>query len=235
MPRDGDLLLRRDRDLAGRKDGSKYGDLVKTFAEVRKGFEDQGKRADEIDENWDAFHCKLGGNQVYNGNTDYYVPIVRNAVNARKTRFLNQIFPASGRYIDATSSDGSVSHAQVALVEHYIRAAQMKTNAIAALLRNGDLEGQYNLYIDWGKTERHVVSRETRPPKIEIPGMPTAEMDGEEVEDLVFETILDEGPTLEVLRDIDVLIQPVTVDSVDNALHQGGQVTIIRRWTKKVL
>ena len=235
MPLDGDLLQRRDRDIAGRRNGKRYAEITKTMGDVRKGFEDQGNRADDIDENWDAFHCKLGGNQVYNGNTEYYVPIVRNAVNARKTRFLNQIFPASGRYIDATSSDGGVPHAEVALLEHYIRRAKMKTNAIAALLRNGDLEGQYNLYVDWETTERHVVSRELRPAKVSIPGMDAAEVDGEKIEDLVFETIDDAGPSLEVLHDTDVLIQPQTADSVEDALRKGGQVTIIRRWTKDTL
>ena len=234
MPLDGQLL-RRDRDLAGRQNGKKYGDIVKTFNDIRKGYEDQGERADEIEENWQAFHCILGGNQVYNGNTEYYVPIVRNAVNARKTRFLNQIFPASGRYIDATSSDGSVPHAEIALLEHYIRASKMKTNIVAALLRNGDLEGQYNLYVDWDRSERHVVSRETRPPQVQVPGMPPTEMAGEEIEDLVFETIVDSGPAFEVLHDTDVLILPGTANSVEDALAKGGSVTIIRRWTKETL
>ena len=230
----GSELMRRDRDLAGRRGSDRYEDLVKTFQDIRKGFEDQAERADQIDENWDAYHCIIGGNQVYNGNTEYYVPIVRNAVNARKTRFLNQIFPSSGRYVDATSSDGSVPHAHVALLEHYIDREDhdLKTNIIAAMLRNGDLEGQYNLYVDWDRSERHVVSRQKRPPKISIPGMPPAEMDGEEVDDLVFETISDEGPNFEVLHDTDVLIMPVTAASVKDALTQGGTVTIIRRWTK---
>jgi hypothetical protein len=235
MPRDGNLLERRDRDIAGRQGSNKYEDLIKVFGEVRRGFEDQSERACDIDDNWDAYHCCLTSNQVYNGNTEYYVPIVRNAVNARKTRFLNQMFPSSGRYIDATSSDGSVPHAQVALVEHYIRKAHMKTRVIAAMLRNGDLEGQYNLLLDWGKTERHVVSRETTKPEMAMPGAGPVEVDGEGVEDLVFEDIVDAGPTLEVLHDTDVLIQPVTADSVVDALMQGGQVTVIRRWTKSTL
>ena len=234
MPLDGSLR-RRDRDLAGRQGEKRYGGIVKIFNDVRKGFEDQGQRADEIEDNWNAYHCILGSNQVYNGNTEYYVPIVRNAVNARKTRFLNQIFPASGRYIDATSSDGSVPHAEVALLEHYIRTAQMKTNIVAPLLRNGDLEGQYNLYCDWNKLERHVASKVTEPAEVQVPFMPAVPMEGEDVEKMVFETIVDQGPAFEVLHDTDVLILPGTADGIEDALRKGGSVTIIRRWTKGTL
>jgi len=229
-------LLRRDRELTPRRDGKLYQKLIKTFGDVQRGYQDQGRRIDNILDAWDAYNCQLNDNQVYNGDTEYYVPIVYNAVNARKTRFLNQAFPSSGRYIDATSSDGQLPAEQIALIEHYIRREHMKTRVISPLLINGDLEGQYNLYIDWDRAERHVAYRWYNEPQIEHPLLPgPAAMPGEGVLDIKFETIDDAGPCFEVLHDADVNIWPVTAKSVDDALRQGGHVTIIRRWTKTTI
>lgn len=238
MPPDDDALpeLRRDAELATRKDGKLWKELIEEFERIRTGFENQGDRADTILDNWDMYNCCLNANQSYNGNAQLYVPIVRNAVNARKTRFVNQIFPASGRYIDAASDDGSIPHAIVALLEHYVRKTKLRTEIMMALCRNGDLEGQCNLYVDWDSVERHVVSRETRKAQTPMPGMPgPVELPDEEVEDIVEETIVDAGPSVEVIHDNDVLVLPATADSVESALAQGGSVTVIRRWTKSTL
>jgi hypothetical protein len=230
MPDDEpDLDLPRDRELASRKDGRLWKDLIKEFDRIRRGFEDQGTRADAILDNWDMYNCKTNQNQNYQGNCEYYVPIVFNAVNARKTRFVNQIFPSSGRYIDAASDDGSLPGAALALIEHYVRQTKLRTDIMMALLPNGDLEGQYNLYVDWNELKRYVVSRETRPAQVQVPELGEAE--GEDVETIIEEEIVDQRPAVEVLHDPDVLILPPTADSVEDALAQGGSVTIARRWT----
>ena len=226
----------RDKELAGRKDSPLVRDLIKTFDEVERGFNAQGSRADAIMDYWDCYNCELGSGQFYNGNSEIYVPIIRNAVNARRTRFVNQIFPNSGRYIDATSTDGSTPRAEVALLEHYIRQTRLRTRVIPALCRNGDVEGQYNLYVDWNETVRHVVSRETRGIKVSstIGGEQElrAAEGGEDVDDIKEEEIPAACPGVEVLHDTDVLVLPATADSIDEALEHGGSVTIIRRWTK---
>lgn len=235
MPLDGSRP-RRDKELATRRDGKLYKDLIECFQRVRRGFQDQAQRSDDIEDYWDAYNCVLNNKNFYNGNSNIYVPIIYSAVEARKTRFLNQIFPQSGRYIDATSTDGGVPHAIVALIEHYIRRAKLRTEVMAALLRNGDIEGHYHLFCDWNRYERHIVSRETGSAQIDLPGIGQVRPSTEEtITDLVEETLLDEGPCPEVLHDNDVLIQPVTARSIDDALQQGGQVTIIRRWTKETL
>jgi hypothetical protein len=232
LPLDGPPL-RRDKQLATRADSKLTKKLLETFDKVREGFEKQGKRADAILDYWDCYDCALNQHQFYNGNAAMYVPIIRNAVQARVTRFLNQIFPSSGRYIDATATDEGVPHAIVAILEHYIRRARFRTAVVRALLRNGDIEGQYNLYCDWNSITRHVVSREVVPPKVTAPGLPVpVEMEDEEVEAIISEEIKDAGPAFEVLHDSDVLVLPVTADSIDSALQQGGSVTVLRRWTK---
>jgi hypothetical protein len=230
-----DTLPRRDQELAKRTDGKLYRKLIETFARVWQGFNDQARRSDNILDYWDIYNCINNYHQFYNGNSNIYVPIVYSAIEARKTRFINQIFPQSGRYIDATSTDGGVPHAMVALLENYIRRAKMKTEIMTALLRNGDVEGHYHLFSDWNRYERHVISRETRKPEIDLTGIAGSADDAEDIIDVIPEVLIDEGPNFDVLFDADVLVQPVTAKSIEDALHQGGQVTIIRRWTKETL
>ena len=233
MPRDGDLPV-RDKELATRRRSKIHGDLIEVFSKrVRQGFYDQGKRSDDIKDYWDIYDCVLNNRNFYNGNSNIYVPIVYSAIEAIVTRFVNQIFPQSGRYIDATATDGQVPHAMVALLEHYIRRAKLKTEVLPALIRCGEVEGHYHVFVDWNRYERHVTSRELVKPKIPT-GIGQAE--GEEgVPDIIETTLIDEGPGLQVLHDADVVVQPVTACSIDDALHQGGQVTIVRKWTKETV
>jgi hypothetical protein len=234
MPLDG-LLQRRDKELATRTTGKLYKDLLEDFAAVRAGFETQSKRADKIMDYWDIYYCCLNNLQFYNGQSQIYVPIVENAIEARKTRFVNQIFPSSGRYIDATSSDEAVPHAEIALLESYIRRDRLKVK-IAALIVNGDVEGQYNIYVDWSEYRRHLVSRETKPAMVaQEGGLPAIESPDQTVEIMVEEAVFDAGPCVEILHDSDVLVLPATADSIDEALASGGSVTILRRWSKPQL
>jgi hypothetical protein len=239
MPRE-DKLPRRDRELASRKNGKLRGELIETFEKIRRGFEEQAERAGDIADYWDIYNCILGGKQAYNGNAAMYVPIVRLAVNARCTRFINELFPSSGRNIDITSHDeaGDLPRQMLALLENYVRSTMLKTQVIAALLRNGDIEGHYNLFVDWMRHERHVVSRETTKPKIDIPQLGPIDLPGvgrENVVSIREETIAESGPCLDVLHDTDVLVRPAGASSIENALRQGGDVTILRRWTKETL
>ena len=234
-----DLELRRDRELLGRRGAKAYDDKLKTFRQIREGFRKQATRSDEIGDYWAIYNCEIDGNNFYNGNSDLYVPIVHAAIEARKTRFLNQLFPSSGRYIDATSSDGGVPHEIVALLEDYVWQTKLRTQHIAALLRNGDVEGHYNLYVDWNRTSRHVVSRETVKPQVTLPGSPrpidAIEMDREPIERLISQEAFDQRPDVEVIHDTDVLVLPATAGSIDDALRKGGSVTIIRRWSKETV
>lgn len=216
----------RGDELAGKPRIAKK--LREIFAAVEQGFADQRERSDNILDYWDAYNCVLGPRQVYAGTSAMYVPLIRSAVNARVTRFLNQLFPPTGRYVEVVTDGEPQPHATVALIEHYIRTRALKTNAIRALLLNGDIEGQYSLYIDWRRVERHVVSRETSP--IAIDGVDYPEFG--DVTRIAAETVEDAGPGVEVIGDNDLLVLPATVDSIDEALAIGGTVTVRRRWTR---
>ena len=217
--------LDRNEELSNR--ASIKTQLLETFDEVTQGYQDAFQRQNDQLDYWDMYNCILNGNQFYTGNAKIFVPVVHNAINARKTRFTNQIFPVSGRYVEATSEDGTVPHAMVALLDSYVRQAKLRTKMMPALCRNGDIEGQYNICVSWETTERHVVHR-IKSPVVTDDGIDT----GEEVDDIAQETLEQGCPQVEVLSDLDVMILPETADSVDEAIACGGSVTVIRRWTK---
>ena len=219
----------RDEDISKRPAIRKK--LLKLFEDVDKGFDNQRERADEIMDCWDAYNCVLGPRQFYNGRSQLYLPIIRVAVNARRTRFVNQMFPQNGRYVDVTSDEPDLPLELVALIEHYVGDAKLRTQVMPALCVNGDIEGQYNAYIHWDKVERHVVSREEKPVVVGGAETPEAGM----IETMVEETIEDAGATMEVLHDADVLVLPATVDNAVQALEVGGSHTIARRWSKTAI
>src|ERR1700761_8147923 len=136
--RDEDVKGTEERatDLSKRAGVAKQ--LEELFAEVEQGFADQSERSDDLVDYWDVYNCKLTGHQFYDGNSKIFVPIVHNAVDARKTRFTNQIFPTNGRNVDVTSSDGEMPYATMSLLEYYVNRAQMRTKIMPALVRNGD-------------------------------------------------------------------------------------------------
>jgi hypothetical protein len=224
----------RKKDLLGRRGSKLRRRLDDLYSTIFRGWEAQAERADAQMDWWDIYHCRLNQNQFYNGNAQVYVPIVRDAVNARSTRFVNQLFPASGRYTDVTTTDGKIPYEIIALLSDYIRRGKIKTSVFKPLCRNGDIEGQYNLYIDWNEIRRQIVSRSTHGPTIEQDGTPVElpADDGEEIEDVTEDDIFEGAPVCEVLHDSDVLVSPATADSVDEALEAGGVVVIVRRWSK---
>jgi hypothetical protein len=208
--------------------------LLELYTEIQKGFDNQDERANDQMDYWEIDDCELGANQYYSGNSRIFLPIVHDAINARVTRFTNQIFPQAGRFVEVTTEDGSIPHAEMSLIEHYVRRTKLRTIVMPALLRNGDVEGQYNVYVGWSKRKRHVAWRTQKPlqPTPQAPQL-EADPDGEElVDDIQEETLVDQRPTVEVLADADVLVLPYTADSVGDALANGGSATILRRWSK---
>lgn len=218
----------RDDELSGdKKIRERVLDLMK---DVAKGFEAQWDRGNDQLDYWDIYDQIPSARQAYSGNSQVYLPIVYQAIEARVVRFVNQIFPRSQRSVDCISSDEKPFDI-MALLEHYIRKARLRTQVIPALMRNGDVEGQYNLYVSWENSSRHVIYRTK--PKLDIEGEevddPTAEDEDYDVEEV--ETF-HMSPVVEVLADADVLVLPHTANSVGEALAKGGSATVIRRWSR---
>lgn len=217
-------LFPRAKELSGENDIKTA--LVELYSDIENGFSDQYERVNETLDFWDIYNCTLSANQGYMGNSQVFVPIVKNAVNARKTRFVNQLFPPSGRYIEAISSDPSPTYL-MSLLEHYVRRAKLRTKVMPALMKSGDIEGQYSVYAEWKERKRRVAWR-TKVPTAGADGQPT----GEEHDDIKEETITVGAPNVEIIADADLLILPATADSIYSALDDGGSVTILRRWSK---
>lgn len=219
--------LKRDDELcdkAGVQD-----QLLEVFEDVDTGFEDQNKRADTVLDNWDLYEQRLTDRQFYNGQSQIFLPFVHDAVNARKTRFTNQIFPQSGRYVEVTSTEEQIPQATMSLLESYVRKAKLQTEVVPPMCVNGDNEGQYNIYVSWVEERRQTVRR-TQKANVSVNG---ADFDDFGTHDDYEEDDETLGrPDVEVLHDSDVLILPFNARSVDHAMSIGGSVTIRRRWSK---
>jgi hypothetical protein len=221
----------RSADISKRKGVRKQ--LKELFKDVEEGFSDQSERADDCQDYWDIYNCKLTGRQFYNGNSQIFVPIVKNAVRARKTRFTNQIFPQSQRCVEVTSQDGSYPNGQMSLCEHYVKKSQLRTKVMPALCVNGDVEGHYTILVEWVSRKRQVTWKSWEPPTLE--GSDIQNPAAEEVEVINEEEIENAFPSVEVIADSDVLVLPQTSDSIEDAIARGGSVTIIRRWSKSMI
>ena len=216
----------RDEELVGKE---KIADAARKLAKkASKAFKDQGERSNDQIDYWRLYNCQLGPKQGYSGNAQIFVPIIKEAVDARRTRFVNQMFPKSNRNIECISSDEKPQDV-MALVEHYIRKTKLRTEVMPALMKNGDVEGHMSIYAGWRNSKRYVTYR--KPAKVELGDDAEIEdIDGEE--EVTTEETEHQEPTVEVLADVDVAVWPPTVNSVDEALASGGGVAIMRRWTE---
>ena len=196
--------------------------LLKLYNDVQLGFEAQAERTDDLLDYWDTYNCELNGKQKYNGESQIFVPIIRDAVRARVVRFTNQLFPTSGRHVECISSDPSLPRATMALAEHYVRKANLR-QLVPALVANGDIEGHYHVYLNWAQHSRYTVRRK----KSSDPLSTEDEIEEEELKA--------SHPEVEILADSDVCVLPATSDSLTSALEAGGSVTILRRWGKAKL
>jgi hypothetical protein len=194
--------------------------------DVESALSDQRTRADDVLDQWDAYNNELNNKQFYNGNSQIFVPAIADSVNARRTRFTNQVFPQSQRNVEVVTEDGDIPHATVALAEHYIREAKLRTKIVPALCVNGDVEGQYSLYVGWKKVKRRLTTRQMR----DVETSDKAKVG--EVEDVIEEEVEIGMPDTEIIADSDLIVLPVTASDVDDAIEQGGCVVILRRWTK---
>jgi hypothetical protein len=222
----------REKDYSGLKYIQKQ--LGEIYTQVEGAFQDKSEQNAMIDECWDIYHCNLNENQAYTGNSKIYVPVVRDAVDARMTRFVNMLFPPSGRYADIVGNDGKVPYDLIALMDYYARRAKLRENVAPALMRTGDCGGQYALYPEWQKHTRCIVSKK------KVAEMQTdlgTDIDGSpEYDDVEYAEDVDEFPSATVLDPRDFVILPATVDTVEEADCVGIRLRFskakIKQWVK---
>lgn len=195
------------------------GDLQR---DVVKAFDDKNDQTINIERYWKIYNTELTVYQAYNGNSQIYLPLIRDAIEARVTRFVNVLFPESEQHVEVVNYGSEQPHALMALLNHYVKRADLRSIA-PPLLRNGEVEGHYSLYCDWTKDTRYVTRLVDKP--IEIDGVPDPDQTYRDVEE---EEVEDSFPSVEVIPAYDLAVYPVTVANINDAEF----VAIKRRYTK---
>jgi hypothetical protein len=207
--------------------------LGEIWTAVSSAYDDKQEMNNTVTECWDIYNCSLNGNQGYVGNSKVYVPIVKDAINARETRFINMLFPGGGRITEITGEDGHPASDLTALMDTYIHMAKMRTKVVPALIRTGDIGGNYDLFVEWLSRTRHVTSKK-KVSEVETDGGPVEEAD--KYDDVEYEEVKDDRPDVTVLDPRDLIILPVTCDDIEDAeiVAVGRNFTKakIKRWVK---
>ena len=192
--------------------------LYQKVVDAYLGKKDQSR---DVDEYWNIYNCSLGQRQTYNGDSQVFVPIVHDGVEARVKRRTSMLFPPVGQMIECISETGDEPFETIGLLEHYIRKSGLRF-LVPGLMRRGDIEGQYSLMVDWEKEVRHIT-------------VLTSEQDQEnpieKINDVQKEKIVEEGPQLEVIPVQDLAVLPPTVNHIDDA----DLVCVILRYSKDTM
>lgn len=187
------------------------GRLQKLYESVKQGYVDKNERNENIQRYWRVYNCELTTNQAYSGNSQIFLPIVHDAIEARVQRFVNTLFPETGRYVDLVSSPADYPHAIIGLMDHYVRRSGLRTKT-RSLLRNLEVEGQGSLYVDWIDLERFITKKVEKHPEIEK-GVHDPDDTFMDVEDEVVKTGF---PNVRVIMDSDLVVLPATTDQIEN-------------------
>lgn len=213
----------RKKDYSGLKKVKEQ--MQEIYEAVVRGFEDKQEQNSVCDRAWDMYNCILNENQSYFGTSNIYMPLVRDAVEARVTRFSNQVFPQNGRYADVVGQ-GKIPWDIIALLDYYVGVTKLRSVVVPALLREGDCSGQYSLYLDWSESKRHTVKK-TREPEV-VAENGEAPPDGETYEDRKYEEIKDARPDVCVLDARNLCVLPASVDEIDDA-----EIVAVALWLTK--
>ncbi|MGE8574856.1 MAG: hypothetical protein ACN6QT_07110, partial [Burkholderia contaminans] len=206
---------------ADKPDSEAYEEAAKLYPKIAKCYENKQEQMDRCAEYWSIYNAQPDENQQYSGNSQCYIPAVRNAVNARVKRTIAQLFPVNHKHVGATGPDGNIPFAQISLLEHYIRSAAIK-DVVRADLIAGDVTGQWNLYVDWTRTQRRITELIKKPPILEDHEL------GAEVEDLAADEdgwdweketkeVTTEGPDIVQFATEDLAVYPPTCNDIENA------------------
>jgi hypothetical protein len=195
-----------------------YKEAAALYAPVQRAYENKQEQADRIEEHWNIFLCKADSNQTYSGNSQCYVPAVRDCINARAKRTLAQLFPTKHKHVEAVGADREIPYAQLALIEHDIRMTRLK-EIVRSDLVAGDVTGQWNLYIDWTRSYRRITELVKRNPELEtLEGESVPLVDPNEEEDALDESdLLEEGPEIVDFATEDLAVVPPTCNDIEKA------------------
>jgi hypothetical protein len=194
-----------------------YLDAAKLYPKIQKCYENKQQQSDWGEEYWNIYNARPDENAQYTGNSQCYIPAVRDAINARCKRTLGTLFPANYKHVDAVGPLAETPFGAVSLLEHYIRKTKLKDIVRADLLA-GDVTGQWCLYVDWMHTRRMVTELVKRPPIVETIGAGDVEDTTVEEEWDTEETeVIEEGPDIVPFSVDDLAVYPPTCNEIERA------------------
>lgn len=189
--------------------------LGELYPLVEQGFADKQAMNSTIEEGWDCYNCKINENQTYVGNSQVYVPIIRDAMTARETRFVNMLFPQTRRYADVVGHDGKVPYDMIALLDDYVGKAELREKVAPALIRTGDISGNYALHVEWIEHTRHITSK-TKVPEIETE-LGTPVEGSPEYDDIEHDEVKECHPGVQVIDPRNLVVLPATANGIKDA------------------
>lgn len=203
---------------ASKPDSDIYEKCEGFYDKIRKAFDNREEADEAIVEYWNIYNATPDDNQMYQGNSKCYVPVVRDAINARAKRALKQLFPNRFKHVDAVGNDGQKPYPQLSLLEHYIRSTKLKS-VCRSLLIAGDVTGQWALYVDWIRDVRQVTGMIRRNPILKtVEGEEVEATDPtEEVEELEDQEVVEEGPDVADIATEDFVVLPPTCNNLEKA------------------
>jgi hypothetical protein len=212
--RTGDELENFAEDLTSEA----YAAAMKLYPKIQKCFENKQQQSDWVEEYWNIYNARPDENQQYTGNSQCYIPAVRDAVNARCKRTLATLFPANYKHVDAVGPASVTPFPTLALLEHYIRRTNLK-DIVRADLLSGDVTGQWVLYVDWMKTTRRVTELVKKPPILsdEEAGVEAEDVTVDEEWETEEKEVIEEMPDITPMAVDDLAVYPPTVNDVEKA------------------
>ena len=203
---------------ANKPDSDIYEKCVKFYPKIVQAYKNREEADDAIAEYWNIYNAKPDDNQMYQGNSQSYLPAVRDSINARAKRALKQNFPSKFKHVEAVGSDGRSPRPQLALLEHYIRTTKLKS-VCRSMYIAGDVTGQWNVYVDWLREVRSVTNMIKRNPILEtVEGEKVEARDPtDETDELEDQDIVEEGPVIIDFAIEDLAVIPPTCNNIEKA------------------
>src|ERR1700677_1228537 len=195
-----------------------YIEACKLYPKIQKCYENKQQQSDRVEEAWNIYNAIPDENQQYSGNSQCYVPVVRDCINARCKRTLATLFPANYKHVDAVGPANVTPYPTLALLEHYIRKTNLK-DIVRADMLSGDVTGQWCLYVDWMRTTRRITELVKKPPILsdEETGVEAEDITVDEEWDIEEKEIIDEMPDITPIAVDDLAVYPPTVNDLEKA------------------
>ncbi len=197
--------MEKEKNLAKKKRISEL--AAKLYEPVVGAYKEKIDRSDDTDDWWDVYNCTLNDKQEYDGDSQVFIPIVRDCIESRVKRYSSLLFPPYGTQVQVVTETGDVPYETMALLEHYVRQSRLRSLA-PGLFRRGDVEGQMTLMLDW-KTTSHTVKYWDDEPDEEDPTRTNKVVKEQEIKT--------QGPEVTIIADQDLAVVPATAPTINDA------------------